>query len=103
MLQLEKNAEALPERMKVLQNRAQRWSILAKMAAPIRLYSAASAEENWELLDYVEFLNARNVTESDIEVDLDDSDVSFKLFLSNFMKFSCLLWIIVDIPLHVLL
>ena len=90
---IKKNAEALPERMKVLQNRAQPCSILAKMAAPIRLYSAASAEENWELLDYVEFLNARNVTESDIEfeVDLDDSDVSFKLFLSNFMKFLCLL------------
>ena len=44
-----KNAEALPERMNVLQIRAQRWSILAKMAAPMRLYSAASAEENWEL------------------------------------------------------
>ena len=78
---------------------------LSENGCPIRLYSAASAEENWELLDYIEFLNARKVTESDIEfeVDLDDSDVSFKLFLSNFMKFSCLLWIIVDIPLHVLL
>ena len=81
---IKKNAEALPERMKVLQNRAQRWSILAKMAAPIRLYSAASAEENWELLDYVEFLNAWNVMESDIEVDLDDSDVGFKLFFIKF-------------------
>ena len=76
---------------------------LSENGCPHKTVFSGSAEENWESLDYVEFLNARNVTESDIEVDLDDSDVSFKLFLSNFMKFSCLLWIIVDTPLHVLL
>ena len=50
---IKKNAEALTKRKKVLQNRAQRWSILAKMAAPRRLYSAAQPKKignRWTML-----------------------------------------------------
>ena len=62
------------------------------MAGTISNLFSGSSEENWESLDYVEFLNATaTVTHSLIQVASDNSGASCNLFLANFMKFSCLI------------
>ena len=65
----------------------QRWLISAKMAACRVVYTA---EEARDLLFDDEYMNTLDISESDIEVDLDDSDtVSFKIFVI-FQVFFCM-------------